>query len=191
MAGASAQVEPKRRRTKGLVIVFTGEGKGKTTAALGMALRADGHGFRVKVVQFIKGDWRYGELAAARRLAPELEVVQAGLGFTVEGLRRDDVTREEHEAAAADALRLAREALAAGECRMLILDEVLYALADHLISPGDVLGLIAAKPEGMHLVLTGRAAPAEVVDAADLVTEMREVKHPYAAGIVAQRGVEF
>ena len=176
---------------RGLVLVFTGDGKGKTTAALGMALRAVGHGFRVRVIQFVKGGWRPGELVAARRLAPELEIVQAGRGFTLDRLGRKSVSQEEHEAAAAEAVRLAREALASTDCQMVILDEVLYALRDRLISLDDVLGLIAAKPDRMHLVLTGRAAPPEVVDAADLVTEMREVKHPYGDGVTAQRGIEF
>jgi cob(I)alamin adenosyltransferase len=175
---------------RGLVLVFTGNGKGKTTAALGLALRAVGHGFRVKVVQFVKGR-RTGELAAALRLAPELEIVQAGRGFTVAGLSRRRVSREEHVAAAADGLRLAREALASGAYRVVVLDELLYALRDGLVTLEDVLGLVAGKPAEVHVVLTGRAAPPEVVAVADLVTEMCEVKHHYAAGVAAQRGIEF
>ena len=191
LAGSETAQPGRSKRAKGLVVVLTGDGKGKTTAALGMALRAVGQGLRVRVIQFVKGGWRSGELAAAERLAPDLEITQTGRGFTLEGLGRKDVAREEHVLAAREALRLAREILTSGSYQMLILDEVLYALRDGLIPLGDLLSLIAAKPAGVHLVLTGRGAPPEVVDAADLVTAMHEVKHPYGDGIVAQRGMEY
>jgi cob(I)alamin adenosyltransferase len=173
------------------VLVFTGNGKGKTTAALGLALRAVGQGLRVKFVQFVKDSRRTGESTAAARLAPELEVVQTGRGFTLESMRRKSISREAHVAAASEGLRLVREALTSGEYGMVVADEVLYALRDGLLALEDVLGLVAARPSGVHLVLTGRGAPPEVVAAADLVTEMLEVKHPFAAGVPAQRGIEF
>ena len=185
--GASADAG----RGRGLVIVFTGDGKGKTTAALGMALRAVGHGMAVKVIQLIKGGWRTGEAEAARRLAPDLEIVQAGRGFTHGIPNRRGATRDEHVAAATAALAMAREAMESRRYQMLVLDEALYAIRDRLISVGDVLALIAEKPPSLHLVLTGRNAPPEIVEAADLVTEMREVKHPLGEGISAQRGIEF
>jgi len=175
----------------GLVIVNTGDGKGKTTGALGLALRAVGHGYRVRVIQFIKGGWQTGEAKAALRLAPELELIQAGRGFTEDVGRGTKATPAEHQAAAIEALRLARETLLADQHRLVILDEVLYALRQGLITLADLLDLIAIRPSATHLVLTGRAAPPEIVAVADLVTEMHEVKHPLSRGIGAQPGIEF
>lgn len=184
-------MQEKRSRRKGLVIVFTGEGKGKTTAAMGMALRAVGHKLSVLVIQFIKGTGHYGELEAAKGLTPYLEVVRSGLGFTVGPWRKRSVSQEEHKRAADEALALARERMLSGKVDMLILDEILGAIGAGLVTPEVVLALIAEKPPDLHLVLTGRGAPQEIIEAADLVTEMREVKHPYRQGIIAQRGVEF
>ncbi len=181
--------EVHRPRTKGLVIVFTGNGKGKTTAALGMALRAAGHHFKVAVVQFIKGTMRYGELEGAKMLAPYVDWVVSGRGFTAGPWNR--ATPEEHQQAANEALRVAREKLLSGEYRLVILDEVLGARNAGLVSTEQILELIREKPPGVHLVLTGRGAPQQIIDAADLVTEMRPIKHPYEQGIVGQKGVEF
>jgi cob(I)alamin adenosyltransferase len=172
---------------QGLVIVHTGNGKGKTTAALGLALRAVGQGLRVAMVQFIKGTWKYGELKAPEFL-PGFEIQPMGRGFV--GLGDAEPTAEDH-ALARETFEAGRERVFSGEWDMVILDEVNYAIDKGLIEAGDLVQLIRDKPEHLHLVLTGRNARPEVVEAADLVTEMREIKHPYHKGIKAQKGVEF
>ncbi|MBE0465617.1 MAG: cob(I)yrinic acid a,c-diamide adenosyltransferase [Candidatus Desulforudis sp.] len=172
---------------KGLVLVFTGDGKGKTTAALGLALRAVGHGMRVLVLQFVKGGWETGEIKAAAGLAG-LEIRSVGAGFVHPG---EEQGLSRHREAAGQALAEARAALQSGLHDLVILDEALCALGLSLVSLEELLTLISLRPPGMHLVLTGRGAPPEIVARADLVTEMREVKHPYHAGIAAQRGIEF
>ncbi|MCE5286363.1 MAG: cob(I)yrinic acid a,c-diamide adenosyltransferase [Pelosinus sp.] len=174
--------------SRGLVIVHTGNGKGKTTAALGLGLRAFGQGLKVLVVQFIKGGWKYGELAAIEKLAPDFVIRQLGEGF-IKGSSEDKMA--EHRAAAQSALQAARDAIAAGIWQMIILDEINYAVKFGLLSVEDVLGLIDSKPPLLHLVLTGRDAADEIVASADLVTEMKEIKHPYQQGIKAQKGIEF
>ncbi|MBI2324745.1 MAG: cob(I)yrinic acid a,c-diamide adenosyltransferase [Chloroflexi bacterium] len=179
------------RHRKGLVLVFTGDGKGKTTAAIGLSVRAAGHGMRVRIIQFIKGSWRTGEQATLRRLAPEIELTRAGRGFTIERLRDARISDEEHGTAARAGFEEARDVVAAGAVDVVVLDEILGAITADLISLPEVLALIAAKPPMLHLILTGRDAPAAIIDAADLVTEMRLVKHPFTAGVVAQKGVEF
>ncbi|MGH9909417.1 MAG: cob(I)yrinic acid a,c-diamide adenosyltransferase [Nitrososphaerales archaeon] len=173
----------------GLVIVYTGKGKGKTTAALGMALRALGHGFKVVMVQFIKGEWFYGELSSSSKLEPDFELVAAGKGFV--GIIDDDKPREDHVAAAKEALRISKEKIASGKYDIVILDEINYAVNLKLISVDDVLELIKIKPKHTTLVLTGNYANEKVIESADLVTEMREIKHPYKQGKKAKRGVDF
>jgi cob(I)alamin adenosyltransferase len=181
----------KLRHHKGLVVINTGNGKGKTTAAMGLAIRAAGNGMKVLIVQFIKGRWRSGEREALKHL-PGVDVYVMGRGFTIDRLRDPRTTDEEHQAAAAEALTLARERLVSGEYAMVVLDEILGSIKAGLVPLDDVLELISAKPADAHLVLTGRNAPEALIDAADLVTEMREVKHPYRLqGITAQRGIEF
>ena len=175
---------------KGLVIVHTGDGKGKTTAALGLALRAWGDGLRVLVLQFIKGGRSYGELAAIEKLQGidgNIEVRQCGLGFT----QRDSEHEQEHREAALRALQEAREAIACGEWDMVILDEINYAVKFGLIAEEEMLALLALRPEPSHLVLTGRDATEALLEQADLVTEMKLVKHPFQQGIQAQKGIEF
>jgi cob(I)alamin adenosyltransferase len=174
---------------KGLVIVYTGKGKGKTTAALGIVLRAVGHGYKVGMIQFIKGEWYYGELTSSKRLEPEFELIAAGRGFV--GIIDDDHPIEEHEKAAKDAIEVAKQKIASGDYDIMILDEINYAVKLNLISQEDILDVIAAKPEKTSLVLTGNYVPEAVMDAADLVTEMREIKHPYQRGIKAKKGVDF
>ncbi len=174
---------------KGLVIVYTGKGKGKTTAALGIVLRAVGHGYRVGMVQFIKGEWYYGELTSSKRLEPEFEMIAAGKGFV--GIIDDDHPIEDHQKAAQAAVALVKEKLASGSYDIMILDEINYAAKLGLISEQDILDIIAAKPDGTSLVLTGNYAPESVIAAADLVTEMKEIKHPYQKGIKAKKGVDF
>lgn len=173
----------------GLVVVYTGSGKGKTTAALGMALRALGHGFKVLMVQFIKGEWFYGELSSSSRLEPDFELVAAGKGFV--GIIDDDKPREDHVAAAKEALSISKEKISSGKYNIVILDEINYAVHLGLISADDVLELIKTKPKHTTLVLTGNYASDKVIEYADLVTEMREVKHPYKRGKKAKRGVDF
>lgn len=173
--------------SQGLVMVFTGNGKGKTTAALGMALRAWGQGLKILVLQFIKGGSVYGELLACKKM-PGFEIRALGEGF-IRNAREDQMP--DHLLAARKTLGAAREEILSGNWDMIILDEINYAVGFGLIAEEDVLELIKVKPPSLHLVLTGRNAPAGVVEAAGLVTEMKEIKHPYAKGIKAQKGVEF
>ena len=179
------------RRRKGLVIINTGNGKGKTTAALGMGLRAAGNKMRVLAVQFIKGNWKTGEVEAVKQLAPYFELVRTGRGFTIERLRDHRISDEEHRQAAQEAIGWVRERMASGEYQVIILDEILGSIKAGLVTLEQVTEIVDAKPPDLHLVLTGRGAPQELIDRADLVTEMRPIKHPYEQGIMAQRGVEF
>ena len=174
---------------KGLVIVYTGKGKGKTTAALGIVLRAVGHGHKVGMIQFIKGEWYYGELTSSKRLEPEFEMIAAGKGFV--GIIDDDHPIEDHQVAAQEAMALAQEKLSSGAYDIMILDEINYAANLNRISEQDILDIISARPEKTTLVLTGNYVPESVVAAADLVTEMREIKHPYQRGIRAKKGIDF
>jgi len=188
---SSSAIKPDQSKRKGLVMVWTGNGKGKTTAALGMAVRATGYNMRVLMIQFIKGDWKYGELKAAQRLSPQLEIVQGGKGFTIEGLYNGKISLEEHYQAAADSFERTKAVITSGLYDMVILDEIFWALKDNSVSLTELLDVIKAKPASLHLVLTGRGAPPEVVELADLVSEIQEIKHPYQQGIPAQKGVEF
>jgi len=172
----------------GLIIVNTGNGKGKTTAALGMGMRAWGQGLKVLALQFIKGNWKYGELTAAERLGENFTIRQLGEGF-VSKATGDDM--DDHQQAATEAFEEAKAEITSGKWDMIILDEINYAVKFGLISVGMVLDLLDAKPQALHLVLTGRDASQEVIDKADLVTEMKEIKHPYKQGVKAQKGVEF
>lgn len=174
---------------KGLVIVFTGDGKGKSSAALGVALRASGHKMYVSVVQFIKGPSAAGETRALERLVPEVEFVSMGKGFV--NCCGDTKPFEEHKKAAAEALAAARQRVRSGSWDVVVLDEINNAVDLGLVSLADVLDLIRIKPQKLHLILTGRNAHPDLVAAADMVTEMRDVKHPFAAGIGAQRGIDF
>jgi cob(I)alamin adenosyltransferase len=175
-------------KKKGLVLVFTGNGKGKTTAALGMAFRAWGQNLKVLILQFIKGGWKYGELKAVEKLEGALEIRQLGEGF-IEGA--NDNALEEHRNAARHALAEAKNEIESGAYNLIILDEVLYAVHYGLIDLRDVLSLLARKKPGLHLVLTGRYVTPEIIEKADLVTEMKEVKHHYRRGISAQKGIEY
>jgi cob(I)alamin adenosyltransferase len=173
----------------GLVIVYTGKGKGKTTAALGIVLRAVGHGYKVGMIQFIKGEWYYGELTSSRRLEPEFELIAAGRGFV--GIIDDDHPIEDHQKAAKDAIEVAKQKIASGNYDVMILDEINYAAKLNLISEQDILDVIASRPEKTSLVLTGNYVPEAIMAAADLVTEMREIKHPFQRGVKAKKGIDF
>ena len=174
---------------RGLVVVYTGKGKGKTTAALGIVLRSVGHGYKVGMIQFIKGEWYYGELSSSKRLEPEFEMIAAGKGFV--GIIDDDHPIEDHQKAAQEAVVLAMEKLSSGIYNVMILDEINYAVKLNLISVQNVLDIIKIKPDKTTLILTGNYAAAEVIAAADLVTEMKEVKHPYNLGIKAKKGIDY
>ena len=174
---------------KGLVIVYTGGGKGKTSAALGLVLRAVGYNHKVCMVQFVKGSWHYGELDSAKRLAPEFEMITAGKGFV--GILDDKSPREEHVKAANDTLMISREKILSGKYNVVILDEINYAVQLELLKLDDVIDLIKSKPAELDLVLTGNHAAKEVIELADLVTEMKEIKHPFKSGLKAKKGIDF
>lgn len=182
-------MEKEKSPEKGLVICYTGNGKGKTTAALGMCIRAAGYKMKTTVVQFVKGSWHYGEMDGIKLLAPYVEFQTAGKGFV--GILDDKLPREDHIQAAKEALKIAEEKLASGKFDIVILDEIFVGAGLNLITAQDILQLIAHKPTHTNLVLTGRGAPPEVIDVADLVTEMTEIKHPFQQGIKARRGVDF
>jgi cob(I)alamin adenosyltransferase len=174
---------------KGLVIIFTGDGKGKSSAALGVALRASGHKMYVSVVQFIKGPSAVGEARALERLVPEVEFVSLGRGFV--NCCGDNKPFEDHKQAAEEALAAARQRVRSGSWDVVVLDEINNAVDLGLVRLADVLDLVRSKPPKLHLVLTGRNAHPDLIAAADMVTEMRDVKHPFARGIGAQRGIDF
>ena len=174
---------------KGLVIVYTGGGKGKTSAALGLVLRAVGYNHKVCMVQFVKGSWHYGELDSAKRLAPEFEMITAGKGFV--GILDDKSPREDHVKAANDTLDISKEKIMSGKFDVVILDEINYALQLKLLNLDDVIDLIKSTPPELDLVLTGNHAEEKVIELADLVTEMKEIKHPFKSGIKAKKGIDF
>ena len=180
-------IEP--RKKAGLVVVLTGAGKGKSTSALGIALRAVGHGMKVCVIHFMKGDMYAGELDGMKRLAPELEFHLTGKGFC--GIRDNPYTFDEHRESAQKAIRLARRKMRSGMFDMLILDEINYALKLKLLDLRQALELIDEKPPLMHLVLTGRNAHPEVIKSAHTVTEMKDIKHAYRLGIEPQKGIDY
>jgi cob(I)alamin adenosyltransferase len=171
---------------KGYVQVYTGNGKGKTTASLGLALRAAGHGLKTVIIQFMKGWIDYGELAGVRMLAPFVEIHQAGRDTFVNRKSPDP----EDVRLARQGFELAKETILSRRADIVVLDEINCAMDFGLLPVAEVLELLRNRPDGMELVLTGRGAPQEIVDAADLVTEMREVKHYYAKGVDARTGVE-
>ena len=173
----------------GFVIVYTGKGKGKTTAALGMALRAVGYNHKICMIQFIKGSWHYGEMTSSKRLEPEFELTAIGKGFV--GIMDDKSPIEEHTKISNEALRIAKEKIQSEKYDIIILDEINYAINLNLVKLEDVLDLIKIKPPKLNLVLTGNYARDEIIKIADLVTEMREIKHPFKSGIRAKKGIDF
>ena len=172
---------------KGLIIVNTGNGKGKTTAALGLAIRAWGQGLKVLILQFIKGSWKYGELAAISKMDDNIVIMPLGEGFTNKNLEE----KEKHKFVAMEALTTAEKEVKSKKWDMIILDEINYALKYDLLELNSVLKLLDEKDSSLHLVLTGRDAKEEIISRADMVTEMKELKHHYKNGIKAQRGIEF
>lgn len=172
----------------GLVIINTGPGKGKTTAALGTALRAVGDGMRVLMLQFLKGSWHYGELDAVQPFGENFVLKQMGRGFVKVGGAETDA---EDIRLVQEAWAEARAAIASGEWDLVILDEINYAIGYKMLDPEAVAETLRNRPEMVHVILTGRNAHPLLVDLADTVTEMREVKHAYQKGILAQRGIEY
>ena len=185
-AAQDAELAAKTILAKGLLIVHTGPGKGKSTAAFGLALRALGRGWRVGVVQFIKGAWETGERTAFARFADQMVWRTMGEGFTWE---TQDRARDLAAARAAwgEALKI----MADPTIRLLVLDELNIALRYDYLPPGEVVAALAARREDLHIVVTGRNAKPELIDLADLVTEMTLVKHPFRAGVKGQKGIEF
>ena len=175
------------RKRKGLIIVHTGEGKGKSTAAFGLAMRAAGNKMNVFILQFMKGQWKAGERKSIDNLAPYIEIVPKGDGFTW-----DTENIEQDKATARKAFEIVKEKLNSGKYQMVIFEEINYVLDYKFLPEDEVLEVIKNKPEMTHVVCTGRNASEKLIEMADLVTEMKMIKHPFAEqGIPAQKGIEF
>jgi cob(I)alamin adenosyltransferase len=172
-------------RRQALVIVLTGQGKGKTTAALGVVLRAWGRGMKAVVLQFVKARTsNYGENRAAKKLG--IEMIPLGEGFT--WLSKDV---EKDKTTARECWEVARQKIGSGQYDIVVLDEITYPMSYGWITVEEVIDALRRRPQGLHVIITGRDAPQELIDFADLVTEMREVKHPYEKGLKAQAGIDF
>jgi len=189
--------------SKGLVIIITGNGKGKTTSVLGQALRAVGQGLKVLMIQFLKSSTIYGEIKAAKKLFPDFEIIQAGKSCTrIKNIYKctdcnfechidpKNSSKEDKEAAQ-KAFTLAQEKIKSGKYNLIILDEIIYAIDYRLISIDSVLELINSKPKDLHLILTGRNAPTQLVREADLVSEILEIKHQFQQGLKSIKGIDF
>jgi cob(I)alamin adenosyltransferase len=173
---------------RGLILINTGPGKGKTTAAMGTALRAVGNGMRVLMLQFLKGSWHYGELDAVQAFGDRFVLKQMGRGFVKVGGAETD---PEDVRLVQEAWEEARAAIESGEWDMVVLDEINYAIGYKMLNPEVVAEALRNRPEMVHVILTGRNAHPLLVELADTVTEMREVKHAYQKGILAQLGIEY
>lgn len=175
--------------SRGLIITYYGNGKGKTTAALGVALRAVGYDLKVCMIQFIKGEWDYGEIYSSNNLKPNFELIIAGKGFV--GILDDDHDISEHVDSAKAALELAKEKIDSSQYDTVILDEINYALKLKLIEEQELISILHAKPPEVNIILTGNYITDQILKMSDLVTEMREIKHPYKKGIRAKKGIDF
>jgi cob(I)alamin adenosyltransferase len=173
---------------RGLIIVNTGPGKGKTTAAMGTALRAVGQGMRVLMLQFLKGSWHYGELDAVKAFGDKFVMKQLGRGFVKVGGAEPD---PEDLKAVEEAWKESEQAILSGQWDLVVLDEINYAISYKMLDAERVVEVLKRKPEMVHVILTGRNAHPAIVDLADTVTEMRQVKHAYEKGVMAQRGIEY
>jgi cob(I)alamin adenosyltransferase len=180
--------ETRNESRRGLVLINTGPGKGKTTAAMGTALRAVGNGMRVLMLQFLKGSWHYGELDAVKSFGDDFVMKQLGRGFVKVGGAETDPEDIRMVEAAWDE---ARQAILSGDWDMVVLDEINYAIGYGMLDPAKVVETLKQRPEMVHVILTGRNAHPDLVAIADTVTEMRQVKHAYENGILAQRGIEY
>ena len=177
--------DPKKR--KGLIIVNTGEGKGKSTAAFGLAMRAAGNKMNVYIMQFMKGQWKAGERKSFEKLSPYVEFEAMGDGFTW-----DTNNVEQDKATARKAFEVAKEKLLSGKYQMVIFEEINYVLHYQFLPETEFIDLLLKKPESTHVVCTGRDASEKLIEMADLVTEMKMIKHPFSEqGIPAQKGIEF
>ncbi|PYX38624.1 MAG: cob(I)yrinic acid a,c-diamide adenosyltransferase [Acidobacteria bacterium] len=173
---------------RGLIIVNTGPGKGKTTAAMGTALRAVGQGMRVLMLQFLKGSWHYGELDAVQAFGDKFVMKQMGRGFVKVGTEKPD---PQDVRMVEDAWTEAERAIHSGDWDLVVLDEINYAISYGMLDPAKVAKTLQTKPEMVHVILTGRNAHPAIVELADTVTEMRQVKHAYEKGVQAQKGIEY
>ncbi len=169
-------------------MVFTGNGKGKTSAAMGVALRAVGQGFRVLMIQFIKGSWHYGELDSSRMLGGAFEIRPMGRGFVKVGTEKPD---PEDVRMVEDAWKAALEAIKSGGYELVILDEINYAINYGMLPVDHLLEGLAQRPEHVHVICTGRNAHPKLIEAADMVSEIKEIKHPFHKGVLAQRGIDY
>lgn len=174
---------------RGLVHVYTGDGKGKTSAALGLALRAISYKKRILIVQFIKGPWRSGELNIVGRLKPYLRIMAMGKGFVK--ILGDRQSWQVHKKAAQAALKFAKRAMASNKIDILILDEINVAVKERLITIQQIISLIKTKPQKLELVLTGRAGHPKVIQLADYASEIQLIKHPFQKGILARRSIDY
>ncbi|HEU5414376.1 MAG TPA: cob(I)yrinic acid a,c-diamide adenosyltransferase [Candidatus Angelobacter sp.] len=173
---------------RGLIIVNTGPGKGKTTAAMGTALRAVGNGMKVLMLQFLKGSWHYGELDAVKAFGDNFVMKQMGRGFVKVGGAETD---PEDVRMVEEAWKEAEQAIMSGQWDLVILDEINYAISYKMLDPAKVVDALKRKPEQVHVILTGRNAHPTIIELADTVTEMKQVKHAYEKGVLAQRGIEY
>lgn len=173
---------------KGLVILYTGEGKGKTTAALGLVLRAVGYKKKCLIVQFGKA-WFTGELVGIKKLSPYVKIIQGGKGFL--NILGSKISKEQHKIAAKEAYNILYNEVMSDKWDIIVADEIVGAVSSKVLSFTKALRLISDKPQRLDLVLTGHHAPKALINMADLVTEMKEIKHPYRLGILAKKGVDF
>jgi cob(I)alamin adenosyltransferase len=174
---------------KGLIVIITGNGKGKTTTALGIAVRACGHNLRTSIIQFMKGDIYAGEWDGIKKMNCQVELIPTGKGFC--GIQGNPYPYKEHRKNAQEAIELARQKMGSGQFDVLILDEINNALSLHLVDLEQVVEMIQTKPPRMHLVLTGRDAHPQVIELADTVSEIVEIKHAYRKGISPQPGIDY
>ena len=181
------KLEPEVRR--GLVVVLTGNGKGKTTSSMGMVLRAVGHKMNVCVIQFMKGDLYSGEWDGVKLLGGQVDFHSTGKGFC--GIQGNPYPHSEHRQNAQDAIRLVHEKMSSGAFDLMVLDEINNALQLKLVDLDQVLEILGARPEQLHLILTGRDAHPEIIEAADTVSEVTEIKHAYRKDIEPQPGVDY
>ena len=181
------RLEPKEK--KGLVVVITGHGKGKTTTALGIAVRACGHDMKVSIVQFMKGDLYAGEWDGVKKMNCRIDLIATGKGFC--GIQGNPYPYEEHRENAQEAIQIIHKKMESDPPDILVLDEINNALHLKLVDLDQVLKIIERKPSLMHLVLTGRNAHPQVIELADTVSEITEVKHAYRKGIEPQPGIDY
>jgi cob(I)alamin adenosyltransferase len=177
------------KKPHGLIVVITGNGKGKTTSAMGMVLRASGYGMKVCIIQFMKGDLYSGEWDGVKLLGDRVEMHTTGMGFC--GIQGNPYSREEHRTSAQAAIELARDKIQSGDYDIVVLDEINNALQLKLVDLDQVLGLVRSKPKLMHMVLTGRDVHPDLVDLADTVSEVCEIKHAYRKDIEPQPGIDY